>query len=450
VTVIPIVDEGLGNSAYLIDLGDGQGMVIDPERNPRPYLDAAERLSLTVRWVVETHLHADFVSGGRELAARGARLLAPAASGLMFDHKGVADGDEVDLGGLTMRVIATPGHTPEHCAYLLLDGVEPLALFSGGTLIVGGVARTDLISPELTEELARAAYRSIKERLLVLPDALPVYPTHGAGSFCSAALTGERTTTIGRERVSNPLLQAKDETDFVARLSADLGSYPVYFLRLREVNQMGATVYGASPPTLRALRHDEVARLVEQGAEIVDLRPVSDFAGGHIPASLSIQLRSQFSTWLGWLVEPDRVLVFIGDPDREVPDAVVQCLNIGYENFGGYLAGGIDAWQRAGHPMKKIPLVSADQIPATAAIVDVRQRSEWESGHVEGALHLELGEMAELGTQLAGDLVLHCGHGQRSMTAASLLERAGRTDVAVTTASADELAQTRGIDDRRS
>ena len=197
--VIPIVDEGLGNSAYLIDLGDGQGMVIDPERDPTPYLVTAERLGLRVRWVVETHLHADFVSGGREIAAQGARLLAPAESGLMFDHKGVSDGDEVDLGGLMLRVISTPGHTPEHCAYLLMDGAEPLALFTGGTLIVGGAARTDLISPDLTEELARAAYRSITERLLVLPDALPVYPTHGSGSFCSASPRGanhdDRTRT---------------------------------------------------------------------------------------------------------------------------------------------------------------------------------------------------------------------------------------------------------------
>ena len=196
--VIPIVDQGLGNSAYLVDIGDGQGMVIDPERNPAPYLAASERRGLRLRWVVETHLHADFISGGRELAVQGARLLAPAESLLHIDHHGVSDGDEVDLGGLTLRVIATPGHTPEHCAYLLMDGADPLALFTGGTLIVGGVARTDLISPDLTEELARAAYRSIRERLLPLPDTLPVYPTHGAGSFCSASPTGERTSTIGR------------------------------------------------------------------------------------------------------------------------------------------------------------------------------------------------------------------------------------------------------------
>ncbi len=315
--VEPIVDQGLGNSAYLVDLGDGQGLVIDPERNPTPYLAVAERRGLRLRWVVETHLHADFVSGGREIAAQGAHLLAPVGSGLKFDHQAVSDGDEVDLGGLTLRVIATPGHTPEHCAYLLMDGAEPLALFTGGTLIVGGVARTDLISPDLTEELARAAYRSIKERLFTLPDDLAVYPTHGAGSFCSASPTGERITTIGHERMTNPLLQAKDENDFVARLTAGFGSYPTYFLRLRDLNRAGATIFGPAPPSLRALTPDEVAGMIEAGAEVIDVRPIVNFAAGHIPGSLSIQLRDQFATWLGWLVDPDRVLVFVADPDQD-------------------------------------------------------------------------------------------------------------------------------------
>ena len=438
--VIPIVDQGLGNSAYLVDIGDGQGMVIDPERNPAPYLAASERRGLRLRWVVETHLHADFISGGRELAVQGARLLAPAESLLHIDHHGVSDGDEVDLGGLTLRVIATPGHTPEHCAYLLMDGADPLALFTGGTLIVGGVARTDLISPDLTEELARAAYRSIRERLLPLPDTLPVYPTHGAGSFCSASPTGERTSTIGRERASNPLLQARDEDDFVARLAASLGSYPTYFHRLRDLNQTGATVYGPTPPPLTPLAPDEVERMIEVGVEIVDVRPIIDFAAGHIPSSLSIQLRDQFATWLGWLIDPDRVLVFIADPDQDLADAVIQSLNIGYERFGGYLAGGITAWQQSGRPVGETLVLSADQA-SSLTIVDVRQESEWETGHVPGAVHVELGDIPDRSSELSGELVFHCGHGQRSMTAASLLERAGRTKVAVTTASAGELAR---------
>ena len=348
VRVIPIVDEGLGNSAYVVDLGDGQGMVIDPERNPSPYLEIAERMSLQLRWALETHLHADFVSGGREVAALGARLVAPEQARLSFEHFGVADGDELDLGGLTLRVIATPGHTPEHCAYLLSDGSAPLAVFTGGTLIVGGVARTDLISPDLTEDLARAAYRSIWDRLMTLPDALPVYPTHGRGSYCAATPTGERTTTIGHERSSNPLLQAVDENDFVARVTDDLGSYPSYFLRLRDVNRAGAPIFGPSPPPPIPRTPDQVAELVKGGAEIIDLRPVAQYAAGHIPGSLSIELRAQFGSWLGWLVDPDRELIFVADPDQDLADAVIQSLNVGYERLGGYLADGITAWQQSG------------------------------------------------------------------------------------------------------
>lgn len=440
--IVAIVDRGLGNSAYLVDLGDGQGMVIDPERNPTPYLAAAERKGLRLRWAVETHLHADFISGGRELAAQGAHLLAPAESRLRFDYLGLSDGDDFDLGGLTLRVIATPGHTPEHSAYLLMDGSDSLALFSGGTLIVGGVARTDLISPDLTEELARLAYRSIRDRLLILPDDLPVYPTHGAGSFCSTAVTGERTTTIGLERSSNPMLQASDEDDFVVLLTGSLGSYPPYFLRLRDSNQAGPRIFGPSPPAIPRLTPDEVARLMERGAEVVDVRPIVHFAAGHIPGSVSIELREQFATWLGWVVDPNRVLVFVADPVQDLADAVIQSLNIGYEQFGGYLVGGITAWQESGRSVTNVRILGADEIPSRLAIVDVRQESEWETGHVPTAIHVELGEIAERGAQLTGELVLHCGHGQRSMTAASLLQRAGKADVTVTTASADQISRT--------
>src|SRR5919204_908870 len=186
-TIHPVVDEGLGNSAYVVELGDGRALVVDPARDPTPYLELARWRRLRIAYAAETHLHADFLTGSRELAADGgAQVLAPRASRLQFPHLALGDGEEVDLGGLTLRTLVTPGHAPEHVSYLLLDGERPLALFSGGALLVGGVARTDLAGPELTEPLARAAYRSLHQRLLVLPDELDVYPTHGAGSFCAA------------------------------------------------------------------------------------------------------------------------------------------------------------------------------------------------------------------------------------------------------------------------
>ena len=439
----PIVDYGLGNSSYVLDLDDGQGLVIDPERDPGPYLRVAEGRGLRLRWVAETHLHADFVSGGRELAAQGAALLAPRQSELQFDHRPLQDGDQVDLGGLALEVIATPGHTPEHVAYLLTDDGTPLALFSGGTLMAGGIARTDLVSPDLTEELARAAFRSIHQRLLALPDELPVFPTHGAGSFCSVAPTGERTTTIGQERVSNPLLQIADEDEFVAALLGNLGTFPDYFLRLRDVNQAGPTVYGSPQPELTPLSPDQVSARIDDGAEVIDVRPAPRFGTGHIPGSLSIELRSSFGTWLGWVVDPDRPLVFVADDDQELTKAVHHALNVGYEELAGYLEGGVDAWAASGRELAHIDLLEAGEIDAETPLIDVRQESEWDTEAVPGAVNLEVGSILDLIDEVPAGAVTHCGSGQRAMTAASILRRAGQRDLAVTAASPAELTRSR-------
>jgi glyoxylase-like metal-dependent hydrolase (beta-lactamase superfamily II)/rhodanese-related sulfurtransferase len=428
--IVTIRDEGLGNSSYLIDLGDGRGLVLDPSRDPGPYLAAAGRRGLRLAYTAETHLHADFVSGSRELAARGASVVAPAAAALEFAHRGLRDGDEVDLDGLSLQALATPGHTPEHLAYLLADGSRPLALFSGGSLLVGAVARTDLISPDRTQELARALWRSLHQRILTLPDDLPVYPTHGAGSFCSAPAGVEPTTTIGREKATNPLLAAPDEDAFVKLLLGGLGSYPRYFLRLRETNRRGPRVYGATPPPLTPLSPEQVRQLVAHGAELVDARPVTAFAAGHVPGALSIPLRSAFATWLGWLVAGDRPLVAVIDPNQDRDDLVRQALKVGHERLAGELAGGMGAWRSAGLPEARIEIAKvADQPGGT--VLDVRQQAEFTSGHLPGARHVELGALADAGELPVGPLAVMCGHGERAMTGASLLQRAGHRDLTV-------------------
>ena len=392
-SVIPLVDEGLGNSAYVVDLGDGGALVIDPERDPRPYLGELDRRGLVPRFVVETHLHADFVSGGRELVRTGAQLLAPAGSELTYAHRPLRDGDELDVGGLTLEVVATPGHTPEHLAYLLRDGARPVALFSGGTLMAGGVARPDLLSADQTEPLARAAYRSIHQRLLTLPDDLAVYPTHGGGSFCSVAGGGERTTTIGRERASNPLLAGDpDEDTFVARLLGGLGTYPPYFLELREVNRAGPDVHGPTPPPLAQLDLAAFDAAVADGAEVVDVRQIGPFAAGHVPGALSNPWRAQFATWLGWLVDRTRPVVFIADETIDRHDLVWAALTVGCDQLVGELARGVDAWRDAGRPLATIPLVDAADADGRE-VLDIRQTSEFAGGHVPGAHHVELGEL---------------------------------------------------------
>jgi hydroxyacylglutathione hydrolase len=426
--VHPIVDKGLGNSSYLVDLGDGRALVIDPVRDPTRYLELAGQGGLRITHAVETHLHADFVSGSRELAARGARVLAARAAELEFPHQGLDDQQELDLGGLVLRAVATPGHTPGHLAWLLLDAGRPLALFSGGALLVGGVARTDLVSPEQTEPLTRAAWRSL-QRLRALPNDVRVYPTHGAGSFCSTPGQAERTTTIGAERAHNLLLAAPDEQAFIERLLGGLGSFPPYFLRLREVNRRGPRVLVDLDRRLPSLAVEQVTRQLEDGALLVDVRPVAAFAAGHPAGALSIALRPAFATWLGWLVEPDRPLLFVLRHEQDRAELLRQCHQIGYERLAGELAGGMDAWRTAGLPEGHFELVAAGEV--VGPVVDVRQASEVAAGHLPGAVAVELGALDGGRGLPAGPLTVMCEHGERAMTAASLLARAGRRGLRV-------------------
>ena len=435
-TPVAVVDEGLGNSSYLVELGDGRAAVIDPSRHPGPYVAEAQRRGLQVAFTVETHLHADFVSGSRELAALGATVVAPAAGGLEFPARGLAHGERVDLGGLDLRGLGTPGHTPEHLAYVLEDDGRPLALFSGGSLLVGAVARTDLVSHDQTEPLARQLWRSLHERILCLPDDLPVYPTHGAGSFCSAPVGGHRTTTIGAEKRANPLLAARDEDEFVTLLLDGLGSYPPYFLRLRDVNRRGPVVFGSGDPQLPRLDGECARRRVARGAWLVDVRSVHDFASGHIAGSISIPLRDVFATWLGWLVPWGAPVVFVADDPALVARAAVDARKVGYEQLEGVID--VEAWPE---PLVRTPLEHAAR--AAGTIVDVRQRHEYDAGHIPGAAHVELGDLGSA-TVPGGPVTVMCGHGERAMSAASMLERAGRREVTVLTGGPDDWSRERG------
>jgi hydroxyacylglutathione hydrolase len=441
--LIPLVDEGLGNSAYLLDLGDGRALAVDPSLDLRAARRAADRRRLRIAYAAETHLHADFLSGARQLAAdHGTRILASAAGGREFPHRGVADGDEVDLGGLTLRAIATPGHTPEHMSYLILDGTTEVGVFTGGSLIVGAAARTDLVGADRTDALARAQYRSLR-RLATLPDETAVWPTHGAGSFCSAPPGTARTSTIAAERAGNALLTAPDEDAFSRRLSASLGSYPAYFDRLAEMNRRGPDLI-RTPPRLPLLDAPQVRRLLADGANLVDVRPVRDYAAGHVTGSVSIHLRPQFATWLGWLLPPDVPIVIVRNPDQDPADILWPALNIGYANLVGELAGGVAGWVAAGGQ----PRTTAVAPPAdvdTRNVVDVRQATEHATGHIPGAHLIELGSLTGRTDDVpAGRATVMCGHGERAATAASLLERAGRTDLSILAGGAEDWSDATG------
>jgi rhodanese-related sulfurtransferase/glyoxylase-like metal-dependent hydrolase (beta-lactamase superfamily II) len=440
--LIPLVDEGLGNSAYLADLGEGRALAVDASRDLRALRQAASRRGLAVAFAADTHLHADFLSGAGQLAADdGATVLAAAAGHRAFPHVALADGEEVDLGGLTLRALATPGHTDEHLSYLLLDGTRELGVFTGGSLIVGSAARTDLLGASRAEELARAQYRSLR-RLATLPDTTAVWPTHGAGSFCSAPPGAARVTTIGAEKAANPLLAALDEDAFARRLLASLGSYPAYFARLAEANRRGPALL-AGDPGLAPLTPAALGALMDRGGRVIDVRPVADFAAGHIPGAVSIPLRDQFATWLGWLIPDGARLGFVLAAGQDPAEVAWQALKIGYENLAGQLDGGMAAWQADGRPTDRTELVIAGRMGGRA-VLDVRQSAEYAAGHVPGAVHVELGDVPARAQDAPAGAVVMCGHGERAMTAASLLQRAGRHGLAVLAGGAGDWAAATG------
>jgi hydroxyacylglutathione hydrolase len=428
--VLPFVHEGLGNSSYLIGVDGGSAILVDPDRTVQRYLDAADAHGWRIETVLETHLHADFVSGAHEMAAAvGAKLFVPAGEGLRLPHQAVRGSERWTHDGLEIESIASPGHTPEHMSYVLRPASHPPVLFSGGSLLVGGAARTDLIAPEVTDTLTRAQYRTLKTAFSTLPDETQLYPTHGGGSFCAAGGTGgARTSTLGAERSSNPLLAFDSEDEFAAWFPTTFPSAPAYYFRMRAFNQAGPRLRRdiASPPLtapreFSALQHDAI---------IVDVRPVEEYMKAHIPGSLSIAFRDVYAVWLGWLVPADTTLLFVA-VETDLEGVLAESMLVGYERFAGALRGGITAWTAAGLPVTNTAFVDA---PATRRLIvdggialDVREPEEYDAGHIDGARNIPLGSLASRLSDVPRDrpIVAYCGHGERSTTAASILERGG-------------------------
>ena len=428
VSIASIIDEGLGHSSYVVGLGDGTALVVDPARFPDRQRRAAAERGWRIAWTADTHSHADYISGSPELAAAGAVFIASAGADLEIDHHPIEPGETVELAeSVTLRAISTPGHTPDHLAYLVAVDGEPVGLFTGGSLMVGAVGRTDLLGDDRREDLARDLFRALRAEILPLPDDLAVYPTHGVGSFCSVPGGAARTSTIGVERATNPLLRLDHEDDFVAAVIEGLGSYPSYFRQLPEINRMGPHLY-SGVPTLDRVDLESVRARLAEGVVLVDARPIGAYAQSHATGAISIEHRSAFASWLGWLIDLDRPVVFILDRETDRDDLVRQCLTIGHEAIVGELDGGFDTWATAGLPVSSTPLVDVDHI--TGTIVDVRQDSEWASGHLPGAVHIELGDLAAAPVP-DGPLTVMCGHGERAMTGASLLEASGHRDLRV-------------------
>jgi hydroxyacylglutathione hydrolase len=430
------VTAGLGDNSYLV-CSEGEGAVVDPQRDAWRFLRAAEAGGARIRAVLETHVHNDYVSGAHELrAATGAELVVPAQGRYQFPHRPAADGHEVRIGDLRLVALATPGHTPEHLAWLLYQGdaATPRAVLTGGSLLVGSAGRTDLLGHELAGELTRAQFATIR-KLGALPDEVEVLPTHGAGSFCVAAMPGtRRTTTIALERRENFLFRAAGLASFDEELRGELLAYPAYYRHMAPINRAGAEVLGGLPP-IRAVGPEELAARARAGAFVVDGRDRDDFAAAHLPGSVNIELNAGFASYIGWMLPfDDPLLLVLPDPgEPALEEAVTQLIRIGWRHVEGWLAGGIDAWRASGGELRSYPcggvkeLCDAVLAGKAPRVVDVRQELEWHWGGIPGSEQVFLADLpARLG-RLSRDEVhwLVCSNGHRASIAASLLDRAG-------------------------
>ena len=423
----------LAHASYLIGDG-GEAVVIDPSRDIEMYLAEAKTHGLRITWVLETHLHADFVSGHRDLAAAtGATIGIGARAEAAYSHRAMHDGDEIRIGSLRLRALETPGHTPEHLSFLIFDqpgDTQPWGVLTGDTLFVGDVGRVDILSSRLpVADLAGLMYDSLHQKLLTLPDETRVYPAHGAGSLCGRSISKDSWSTIGRERAMNAALRPMSRAEFIAEITRDVPETPVYFLHSRDLNTAGPRLRTGEMPPLLAPREFDAAAY--GGALVLDTREADAWSAAHVPGSLHVGLDGQYASWVGTLAKPDQTLVLIADEGRE-EEAVMRLERVGYENVAGILAGGMATWRAAGLPTAACVREPAERaLGSGRRVLDVRRPGEWNAGHVEGATHISLSQLPERAAELdrAAEWAIVCASGYRSSIAASVLERAGFTRI---------------------
>jgi hydroxyacylglutathione hydrolase len=432
-------DEGLAQCSFLIACErTGEALVVDPRRDVAVYAEAAARHNLRIAYAIETHIHADFVSGSRELAALGATTIGGPGSNLGFPYREARHGDLLEAGDLRCRFLHTPGHTPEHISILVEQPDEPVRVFTGDTLFVGAVGRPDLLGEDLTRQLAGQLYDSLCQTLMSLDDAIEVHPGHGAGSLCGAGIGKEPCSTIGQERRFNPMLRQTSKESFVAAVLADLPETPSYFPRMKRVNHDGPAVLGLTRgyPDLAALTPAQAAAAARDGAWIVDLRSVGEFGAGHAAGAINIPFGSKVGYWAGWIVPGDARVVLLAASDTHVASAQPQLLRVGLDRIDGFVAGGFGAWERAGLPVESLPAIEIAELRARLArrepitLLDVRTRKEFAADHIEGAINVPVGDLPSANLPSAtGPVLTLCEAGVRSSVAASILQRRGVRDV---------------------
>ncbi len=431
----------LAHASYLVG-SEGLAAVIDPQRDVEIYLDAARQHGWKIQHIIETHLHADFVSGHHELAERtGAQIYLGAASGASFPHIEVNDGHTIQFGNCRFEFLQTPGHTMESICIVMTDlgaPARPKAIFTGDTLFVGDVGRPDLSTSHTPQELAAMLYSSLHDKLLKFPDDTQVYPAHGAGSLCGRQMSSERSSTIGREKVTNYALQARSSEEFVHLLTDGLPPRPEYFGQDVELNRRGAGALAEMPPP-QPVHAPEVFKLQAEGAIVLDTRPAMQFAVAHVPGSIHIALSGQYASWAARILGLDKRIILVGEDADHLRESQMRLARVGIENVKAYLEDGIAGWIAGGYELDYIPQITVQEFSELwekekdhMVVLDVREPGEVEAGAINNSIRIPLGQLHNRVTELdPGKLiVVHCKGGYRSSIASSILRRAGFRDIA--------------------
>ncbi|MGW0752912.1 rhodanese-like domain-containing protein [Streptomyces sp. NPDC002587] len=428
--------EGLGNRSYLAG-GPRAAVAIDPPRDIEQVIAAAARRGVRVAFVAETHVHNDYVSGGLELArVTGADYLVPAGAHVSFARTPVADGDTVTLdGGLSLRALATPGHTPHHTSYVLTEDGHGVAAFTGGSLLIGTVGRPDLVEPRLTEQLARAQHASAHRLADELDDEVPVLPTHGFGSFCSSSQADGDSSTIGQERKTNDAL-TKDVDTFVAEMLAGLDDVPAYYAHMGPANAAGPAPVDLTPP--RRANGEEIASRLAAGEWVVDLRSRIAFAEGHVAGSFNFEGEGKLATYLAWLIPWGKPVTLLAETPGQVADAQRELTRVGIDRPAAAATGDPAGWVRTGEGLASFPrarfadLARVRERGEQVVVLDVRRDSERAGGFIDGSVHIPIHELhRRMGEVPDGTVWVHCAGGMRAAIAASLLDATSRDVVAV-------------------
>ena len=433
----------LAHASYLIG-SDGEAAVVDPQRDVEQYIKEAESQALKIKYVIETHLHADFVSGHRELAARaGAEIVFSEKADARFRHRAVRDSDEIRFGKVVLRIMETPGHTPESISVLVIDtevSEQPQKVLTGDTLFIGDVGRPDLAGGKgyTPEMMAAMMYDSLHGKLLQLSDDVEVYPAHGAGSMCGRNMSKETSSTIGEQKRLNYALKPMSKDEFVLMMTTDLSEAPAYFSRDAEINRNGAPALEALPRPA-SLTPTEVSNLAAKNHVVLDVRSATDFGAGHVAGAINIGLGGQFAIWAGGLIPMTTPIIVVAESEEKVNEAVMRLARVGVESVKGYLRGGMDAWREAGMQISTVPQITVHDLSNRMEsdneleILDVRRVSEYVSGHVPRAIMEPLSNIKEGIARLALDPARHiaviCASGYRSSAATSILQQHGYSNL---------------------